>query len=313
MADRSLATRWWENYLVRYLLPSLAGMLIIYWLLGNSNISFLVPPFLPTNFGTFGTAQLVVWLLFGSLYCYFASYPALVFHATRVIDFGDVNGRHPGWFCTLLTPYFLSAGFAVWEGVCAYFKCRITGAIGLLLFAIFQVVRIRIARQQGPFGFRAGYESSISYAYLSKLSQRRSKDAVIEDNGTEIDAKDMVDTYRHLREHGNTALIILLEIALCPLIYLTLGGPQSRARTFAFAAAMAIWVFPSVLIHGAAQHLERRFSRFRYSLRNRGMQSSADAPSPGQDTPPLDRSVSIEGSRSGNGNVGDASNTGAAR
>ena len=113
--------RWWENYLVRYLVPSIAGMFILIWLNNNSVKSEIVesgvikskiaevevikpkivksetektgileqyfPMLKLTNGKDFNTASLTGWLLLGTLYCYIASYPILVFHAARVIFF----------------------------------------------------------------------------------------------------------------------------------------------------------------------------------------------------------------------------------
>ena len=80
--------RWWENYLVRYLVPSIAGMFILMWLNKNSGGSGILEKYLPmlklTNGKDFNTASLTGWLLFGTLYCYIASYPVLVFHAIRI-------------------------------------------------------------------------------------------------------------------------------------------------------------------------------------------------------------------------------------
>lgn len=277
MTDGSVSTRWWENYLVRYFLPSLAGMLIIYWLLNNTSICSFIPPFIPKDFKDFGTAHLVLWLLLGSLYCYLASYPALVFHATRVIDFRNVNGQMAKFRYVLLNPYALSVGFTIWEGSCAYFDHLKIALVGLILYAGAQVLRLFLIRKQGPFGFKDGFESSIAYAYLKKLSKRRSIDTTTEEDNettTKSDAKDMVDSYRHLREHGNTALIVLLEIGLCPLIYLALVGQNQLNQCATLTFVLILWILPSVLIHGTAQHLERRFSRFRYSLQDRGKHCS---------------------------------------
>lgn len=273
MAEPSVSTRWWENYLVRYFLPSLAGMLIIYWMVNNSNLSSFVPKFLPPDLKDFGTAHLILWLLFGSLYCYVASYPALVFHATRVIDFRNVGGQRAECPYLFLNPYALSVEFAIWEGLCAFYAWPKRAFVGLAVFVAAQLIRIVLIRVRGPFGYQVGFDSSIAYSYLKKLSKRRSIITTTEEDGeetTESDAKDMVDSYRHLREHGNTALIVLLEIALAPMLYLAAGSHDSHMRTAIFLGALAFWVLPSVLIHGTAQHLERRFSRFRYSLRERG-------------------------------------------
>lgn len=281
MVEGSASNRWWENYLVRYFLPSLAGMLIIYWLLNNTRIYTFIPRFLSQDLKDFGTAQLVLWLLLGSLYCYVASYPALVFHATRVVDFRNVSGQRAKLGCSMLNPYAWSLGFAIWQGFCAYFHQLLIGLVGALLFSIAQLVRIHLIRRQGPFGFKRGFDSSIAFAYLKKLSRRRSVITTTdegEDITTKSDAKDLVDSYRHLREHGNTALIVLLEIALCPLIYLSLDNCDELTRNVTFASVLIIWIFPSVLIHGTAQHLERRFSRFRYSLNDKGEYAKEEPP-----------------------------------
>ena len=87
--------RWWENYLVRYLVPSIAGMFILMWLNKNSGGSGILEKYLPmlklTNDKDFNTASLTGWLLFGTLYCYIASYPVLVFHAIRVNLFNKIS------------------------------------------------------------------------------------------------------------------------------------------------------------------------------------------------------------------------------
>ena len=39
------ATRWWENYLVRYFIPSVAGMIILRWL--DTNVPCSISNYLP--------------------------------------------------------------------------------------------------------------------------------------------------------------------------------------------------------------------------------------------------------------------------
>jgi hypothetical protein len=284
MAERSGSTRWWENYLVRYFLPSLAGMLIVLWLVRFSGASLYVPQLLPNEWKDFGTAHLILWLLLGSLYCYIASYPALVFHATRILDFRNVNGQFTGLPYFLLNPYGLSATFAAIAAVCAYYDSRWFAFVSVALFALTQILRIWIVyATQGPFGlakdFGARFPASIAYAYLRKLSKRRADFVTetktsggdgLEELATSADAKDLVDSYRHLREHGNTAFIVLLELALCPVLYLVLEHQDGAFNKILFLTVLALWVLPSVLIHGLAQHLERRFSRFKYSMEDTG-------------------------------------------
>ena len=75
---------------------------------------------------------------------------------------------------------------------------------------------------------------------------------------------EFMDTYRHLREHGNSAFIFTLELALAALASCVVTKPAQSAshQLSAIGVLFAIWAFPSMFIHLLAQHLERRFSRF---------------------------------------------------
>jgi hypothetical protein len=123
------------------------------------------------------------------------------------------------------------------------------------------------------FGFNQGYEASIAYAYLNKLSKRR---GVVEEKSTWEDDEgntaertdsrlvDLAESYKHLREHGNTAFIFLLELALCPVFFVALKH-QSGLVDFAYASILVlIWIVPSSLVHLLGQHLERRYSLFNH-------------------------------------------------
>lgn len=265
-------------------------MLIVLWLQSSSGAVLYIPHLLPDSWKDFDTGHLVLWLLLGSLYCYVASYPALVFHATRVLDFEDALGRFVrGWY-RLLNPYLCTLVFSVGAGICAYFNSRVGATVAVVLFSVTQITRILIvAFTFGDFGLRKDvgttFSANLAYAYLRKLSERRgitTRDKVEPDNQpktasklkerivTRKDEKDMVDSYRHLREHGNTALIVLLEFALCPVLYICLEDQTGVFNKIWFVAVLSAWVLPSVIIHGLAQQFERRFSRFKYSVNNLG-------------------------------------------
>lgn len=296
MAEPTGSTRWWENYLVRYFLPSLVGMLIVLWLQKNAGNSAYIPRILPRDPRDFNTGHLLLLLLLGSLYSYIASYPALVFHATRVLDFKDVIGRPAEWPYVLLNPYLVSALFVAATGLCALYDLRQAAFTAVVVFSIIQIIRILLVSLSfGDFGLKrnvgAVFAANISYAYLRMLSQRRGKTTtekieptaekkargVKESLVTRKDEKDFVDSYRHLREHGNTAFIVFLELALCPVLYLLLEFQDGAANKVWFGSLLAIWVFPSVLIHGLAQQLERRYSWFRYSVKRRGERQRENA------------------------------------
>lgn len=271
MSNESAATRWWENYLVRYFLPSVAGMIIVRWLdvSVKGSISNYVPTFLLTEWKDFGTAHLVIWLLFGSLYCYISSYPILSFHATRVLDFKDRKGTMGNF---LLSPYFHSVVFAAIAYYAAWRNVLWLIFIAVTAFSIFQLIRLyQVYARQELFGFDAGYEASVAYAYLNKLSKRRGvkgvKSTQEDDEGNTEETVnsrlvDLSESYKHLREHGNTAFIFLLELALCPAFYVALKHQQGTVDFAYVSVLVLIWIIPSAMVHLLGQHLERRYSLF---------------------------------------------------
>jgi hypothetical protein len=74
---------------------------------------------------------------------------------------------------------------------------------------------------------------------------------------------EMIDTYRHMREHGNSAFIFVLELTLAALVYCVIAGARqsSSEQLTAVAILFGIWAFPSIFVHLAGQQIERRFSQ----------------------------------------------------
>ena len=245
--------RWWENYLVRYLVPSIAGMFILMWLNNNSVKSEIVesgvikskiaevevikpeivkskiektgileqyfPMLKLTNGKDFNTASLTVWLLLGTLYCYIASYPILVLHAVRVYLLTKKN-ISPKLF-VLFILLLLNMIFFV-----LYLRIFFLIPIFVIIFSSFQYY----------FLYKVVEEES-GYDYMKHLAKAKNdlipNTEINTEKKAEINAeinaekkagyiKDITDSYKHLREHGNTALIILLEILLAFLLYVSL-------------------------------------------------------------------------------------------
>jgi hypothetical protein len=294
MAEESPSNRWWENYLVRYFLPSIVGMLIVAWLQQNTGLNRYITNISIHDWKDFDTSYLVLWLLIGSLYCYIASYPALVFHATRIIDFKDVEGRIWLNWRLIVNPFVTCILFAA-LGWGSYYLRSLSvylSAIVVFLFMCIQIYRIlAVSSTIGDFGLTAKVnaesQASIAYAYLRFLAERRgitkktSADGKTNNNANKAEKmtketeKEIVESYRHLREHGNTALIVLLEVALCPILCVIFGDPcTSRDRIIChnpqsdwlLSFVLVLWILPSVCIHGFAQHLEHRFSLFKCSI-----------------------------------------------
>ncbi len=126
-----------------------------------------------------------------------------------------------------------------------------------IAFSAFQLVRICMV-------WKSKNGISLAYGYASNLAKRRTMSEVLSSD-KEWNTKwreDLVETYRHMREHGNSGFIFLLELTLAGLIYCILvNGAHSGFRQLSeVGILLAFWAFPAALVHMLAQHLERRFS-----------------------------------------------------
>jgi hypothetical protein len=278
MSKESAATRWWEYYLPRYLMPSIAGVLIVNWLcaFGGDGFRFLLS--LPIDGKPMDATSLVLLLLYGNLFCYVASYPVLVFHATRVMDFS--NGKWPAR--PLLDGYILTVVLIVcaflfhWvPAECRYWPAFVTASI----VGTVQLVRLWMVLSH-PFQAKGHIDPvSSAYFYAYELAHRRvisaDRDAAAPDDRKDAEPDDtrwreeIIETYRHLREHGNSAFIFLLELTLAALTYcvITKPGQSPTHQLAAIGWLFAIWAIPSVFVHLLSQHLEHRFSRYDSKLR----------------------------------------------
>lgn len=152
-------------------------------------------------------------------------------------------------------------------------------------YAAIQLYRIRAALDQISFNGLNGKSSKV-FAYSYAISKRRgvveevsvtkqlSKDQVDGDTGDKFDEesewhkksiwrREFIDTYRHMREHGNSAFIFILELTLAGLCFLVLVAYKNEGAVYQLAAIgmlLAIWAVPAMFIHFVGQHIERRFS-----------------------------------------------------
>lgn len=265
--------RWWENYLVRYFVPSIAGMVLVGIIATQQqeNIAKLLPRFLITEINKFETAHLVLWLLLGTLYCYIASYPILCFHATRVLDFKripagkeDITGLSTN--NELLNPYLWTAVYALAiYAIYIFFKEYFfdLGLICTILFALLQIYRLYKAYSSlGLFTRKTVVKKTAAYAYMLVLSAKRGPDLESDDQNKTVSrprSRVDIDSYKHLREHGNTAFIIFLEVAIFPSAYWCV----KNFKVWELALLIGVWVFPAMLTHYFAQHLEFLFSQYK--------------------------------------------------
>jgi hypothetical protein len=295
VSAESGTTRWWEYYLPRYLMPSIAGAVIVNWLCGYAGDGFRTMLSLPPNNKPLDSTSLILLFLYGNLFCYIASYPVLVFHATRVLDFHNTK-----WKVQLTDGYLLTTAFVLVTAFIQYVpsECRHIGSyVAAALISSIQLRRLWFSLSH-PFRVKEhGDRVNKAYFYSYVLAHRRGIPVVEEtqaskpeqnvhqlpsDSDEETEEvtttrsrtnswrKEFMDTYRHLREHGNSAFIFLLEIVLAGLAYCIVSkATQHPGRMLAeIGLLFGIWAIPSAFVHLLAQHLERRFSRYDQKLKS---------------------------------------------
>ena len=158
--------RWWENYLVRYFMPSIASIAIIAWLAsvavdGTRSLLF---------FNILGekhdTTSLILLILYANLFCYISSYPILGFHATRVIDFLSAHWKH-----NVLDRYILSLILAVVTVIVVYELSSVAFFASFVLVFLYSAAQLwrlkRALKEQRIDGLEGSTSLAYGYAYSS--------------------------------------------------------------------------------------------------------------------------------------------------
>lgn len=224
-------SRWWETYLVRYITGSVVGAVIVYIVLKKSGID-LIPCFDDIN-----SSNLVVLSALGFTYCYLASAPITLLHATRSL-FGKPGGIGMSKFVlsTLLVIIVTFFALLAW-GTYQYFW-GLAVAVGILLAYVYY-------RAIDSFR-KVGHEDQWRIWYSSLAISR------------EKGRKEYIESYRHLREHGNAFFIVLLEIALAIPLFMIVSLQSEPEVKIAFMLMVAIfWLLPGMVCWMLGNSLEQ--------------------------------------------------------
>jgi hypothetical protein len=292
------AGRWWENYLVRYFMPSIAGTAIVAFLLAAVNPWLRHALFFGGDPHSLDTPTLTLLILYGNLFCYVASYPILSFHVTRVVDFENYTWKpglsRRGLISAIADGYVATALVGLLVLLVARFVPGMWRVFFLLLFAsgfsFCQFLRFGAALSStGPVFEYPERSTSLLYAYLIDLAKKRAityssmaaPSSTVEPDdepaatmGTDGKEggwrEEFTDSYRHMREHGNFAFIFLLELILASACYGIITAWPKDAKTSLYptmslpwlVVLLAVWSAPAAAVHLLGQHVEHRFSRF---------------------------------------------------
>ena len=229
-----MESKWWEYYAVRYFVGTVIGSAIVAFLNSQQGSPFKdsVTIIGKSPETTFLGVGLIAALGFG--FCYIASSPMLMLHATRshlrMTIIKASKWRIPLCLaCTLAVTIavlwrFLPPIAAVGSGSVIGFQW------GLVLLAIFT-------------------RFSVIESFYRKLAVARAKVTAKDIAPTAV--SEYVTSYRHLREHGNAVSIVVLEFVLA---YALLNSPSQ-----AFGVVLLVlWLLPASFAWLLGSALESR-------------------------------------------------------
>lgn len=176
--------------------------------------------------------------LYGLTFSYIASAPILVFHASRFsFKYSDGKGLPiTKWFaCALImmTAFLIFAYIFSSYIIFSYLKILII------------VLILAILIPQWVLILNAMIKINKNFDFYSQLSSRRV-----------TEKRDIIESYKHLREHGNSFSILFYEIVLGSLMVIIGHDNINYALVFIF-----LWILPAVFVWFIGTGLENRFSQ----------------------------------------------------
>lgn len=195
--------------------------------------------------------RLTLLAAYGLAYCYIASAPILVFHAGRFLLKLDTGwGTKLKWIAICLSVPAVAAVVTCVRPPTSAINQGVSFSASVFVLAL-------ILWLQAVVVYQTLVRSAELYNFYVRLSARR-----------ETAKGEITDSYRHLREHGNSFFIVLLEVVLAVVLFgagrLTAqSSDASSAITVAWAIHIMIivaWILLAVFVWVIGTVFERRFS-----------------------------------------------------
>lgn len=228
--------KWWEFYFVRYFVGTVVGGAILLYLnsANNSSLKNLILPGV-TDASGLDAQKLALLAAMGLAFCYVASAPVLVFHATR----GVFLGHAPK---TYRIAVWLALGITATSATVALYAFPNFGRKPIVVAALFAIV---VLIQFILLTFSLLGHGNATHSYYLSLVHARSHDSE--------PARQYVESYKHLREHGNAFFILLFEVVL-GIVLTAAPAPQVAL------IALLVWSVPAGFVWVIGTVLEYRFA-----------------------------------------------------
>ncbi len=229
--------RWWEFYFVRYFVGTVVGFVIVVFLLFEST-----SPLNGSNFLGKATIQDLtganVLLLsgVGLAFCYISSAPILVFHALR----SAYEYPEKWWQRTIFGPVLVVIASVA---IVLMAVAKLSGYdLGPTLAYVFVLAVVAVQVYLYWKIFCGGKPADKFYDRLTECRAKAGSEDV-----------EYMESYRHLREHGNAFLILVFESGLGASMYLMDTSGHALATVL-------LWIVPAPFVWFVATHLEYKFT-----------------------------------------------------
>lgn len=233
--------RWWEFYFIRYFVGTVFGMALIAFLNFDENsplfgkILFNLHSATDLNF-----SHTLALGAIGLAFCYISSAPILVFHALRgnfkPIYKCEVSFLAVGCWCSLVLVLLATLSFLSFSTI---FPSEDKFAFGIVSLSAFTLI---FGLQILLYLYSWSSKGNV-FEYYKSLATERSKRKTSEMH------KEYIESYKHLREHGNAFFIIIMEISLAIMLF-AIENPMHSIFL------VALWITPAFIVWFIGTYLE---------------------------------------------------------
>lgn len=247
--ENSGSSRWWDFYAVRYGMGTVVGGAVFFFLC-NTNPA-LKPMLFGAESGKIDGPLLTLLAGYGLAYCYIASAPILVLHAGRfLLDLGQNSKTSVKRSLLIFAPPLIAT-------VVFFISCTSTGATLYFFSFVFALATLVLWPQYLAIFFTL-FRTKELLQFYKKLAGKR--DAA---------KGGLVESYKHLREHGNSFSIVVLEIVLAIILFTagnfdaTVGGTIAATKdtyVLPYIGIILLWILPAALVWLVGTLFEREFS-----------------------------------------------------
>lgn len=232
-----MENKWWEYYVVRYFVGTVIGALVVALLNGEPGSPF--EGFLTLLDDSKETSFLGVGLLaaLGFAFCYVGSAPVLTLHATRA-HLRAQSLKHAPYMSSIAIAASILITILILKNFLPLKAATFSGSvIGIQIGLVLTALLTKFVNVED---------------FYRELATVRAKGMSDKDKLL-TPSSEYVTSYRHLREHGNAFMIVLLEGILAYTLL------NSSSRTCA-AIFLLIWIMPAASVWFIGTLLEARLA-----------------------------------------------------